>query len=72
MKQLPCASQPTGVLAWWLRQRMAARLLRVSGHLAMGHDTRAAQAVSRINRRLGRRLQVLPSKLERLPTGGEF
>ena len=50
----------------------AVPLRRVSERLAMGHYTRVTQAMSRMNRRSGRRLQVLRRKLEGLPTGGEL
>ena len=40
--------------------------------MAAGHYTRVTQAVSRMNRRPGRRLQVLQRKLEWLPTGEEL
>jgi hypothetical protein len=60
---------PKGVLAWWLRRRTAVPLRWVSERLAMGRYTRMMQAVSRMNRRPGRRLQVLQHKLDRLPTG---
>jgi hypothetical protein len=43
----------------------------MSERLAMGHYTWVTQAVSGMKRRPGRRLQVLPRKLERRPTGGE-
>jgi hypothetical protein len=38
----------------------------------MGQYNRLTQAVSRMNRRPGQRLQVLQRKQERLPTGEEL
>jgi hypothetical protein len=52
-----------------LRQRSAMSLWWVSERLAMGQYPRATRAVSRMNRRPGRRLQVLQRKLERRPIG---
>jgi hypothetical protein len=69
LARLSKGAAPKVVLAWWLRQRTAVPLRWVSERLAMGHYTRVTQAVSRMNRRPGRRLQVLQRKLERLPTG---
>jgi hypothetical protein len=40
--------------------------------LTRGRYTRIPQAMNRMSRRLGRRLQVLQRKLERLPTGEEL
>jgi REP element-mobilizing transposase RayT len=68
---LPKGAAPKVVLAWWVRQRTAVPLRWVSERLAMGHYTRVTQAVSRMNRRPGRKLQLLRRKLERLPTGRE-
>lgn len=44
-------------LAWWLRQRTTVSLRWVSGRLGMGHYTRVTQAVSRMNRKPGRKLR---------------
>ena len=60
------------VLAGWLRKRAAGPLRWVSERLAMGQYNRLTQAVSRMNRRPGQRLQVLQRKQERLPTGEEL
>jgi ABC-type cobalamin/Fe3+-siderophores transport system ATPase subunit len=50
-------------LAWWVRQRTTVPLRWVSQRLEMGHYSRVAQAVSRMRRRPGRRLEKLRSKL---------
>jgi energy-coupling factor transporter ATP-binding protein EcfA2 len=47
------------VLAWWVRQRTTAPLRWVSQRLGMGHYSRVSQAVSRMRRRPGRKLQQL-------------
>ena len=70
--RLSKGAAPKVVLAWWLRQRTAVPLRWVSERLAMGHYTRVMQAVTRMNRQPGRRLQGLQRKLERLTTGGEL
>jgi hypothetical protein len=64
LARLSKGAAPKGVLAWWLRQRRAVPLRRVSERLAMGHYTRMTQTVSRMNRRPGRRLPVPQRKLK--------
>ena len=44
-------------LAWWLRQRTAVSLRWVSEALSLGRYTRVTPAVSRMQRRPGRRLE---------------
>ncbi len=51
-------------LAWWLRSRTTVPLRWVSERLRMGHYTRVAQAVSRMERRPGPKLKQLRRKLE--------
>ncbi|MGA2866277.1 MAG: transposase [Verrucomicrobiota bacterium] len=50
-------------LAWWLRQRTTVPLRWVSERLGMGHSSRVAQAVSRMRRRPGRKLEKLRREL---------
>ena len=54
------------VLAWWLRRRTTVSLRWVSERLGMGHYTRVTQAVSRMERKPGRRLKQIRAKLEQL------
>ena len=56
-------------LAWWLRRRTTVSLRWVSERLSMGHYTRVTQAVSRAERRPGRKLNQIKRKLFRLGTG---
>src|SRR6266496_3213901 len=57
------------VMAWWLRRRTTVSLRWVSERLSMGHYTRVTQAVSRAERRPGRKLNQIKRKLFRLGTG---
>ncbi|MGA2751153.1 MAG: transposase [Verrucomicrobiota bacterium] len=50
-------------LAWWLRERTTVSLRWVSQRLGMGHYSRVSQAVSRMRRRPGRKLEKLKAKL---------
>jgi putative transposase len=50
-------------LAWWLRERTTVSLRWVSQELAMGHYTRVSQAVSRLQRKPGRKLGRLKRRL---------
>ena len=54
------------VLAWWLRRRTTVSLRWVADRLGMGHYTRVTQAISRTNRRPGRKLKQIKEKLLRL------
>ena len=54
------------VLAWWLRRQTTVSLRWVSDRLCMGHYTRVTQAVSRAERRPGRKLNQIKRKLLRL------
>ena len=55
------------VLAWWLRERTTVSLRWISEELAMGHYTRVSQAVSRLQRKPGRKL----ARLQRLLLAAE-
>ncbi len=59
------------VLAWWLRRRTTVSLRWVSERLCMGHYTRVTQAVSRAERRPGRKLNQIKRKLLRLGNAEE-
>jgi hypothetical protein len=72
LTRLSKGAAPKVFLAWWLRQRTTVPLRWVSERLAMGHYTRVTQAVSRMDRRPGRRPRALQRKLEPLPTGEEL
>jgi hypothetical protein len=50
-------------LAWWLRERTTVSLRWVSQELAMGHYTRVSQAVSRLQRKPGMKLERLKRRL---------
>ena len=50
-------------LAWWLRERTTVSLRWVGQTLAMGHYTRVTQAVSRMKRRPGRKLEAMKQRL---------
>jgi hypothetical protein len=50
-------------LAWWLRAQTTVSLRWVSQRLEMGHYSRVSQAVSRMARKPGRRLEKLKQKL---------
>jgi len=55
-------------LAWWLRRRTTVSLRWVSERLSMGHYTRVTQAISRAERRPGRKLNQIKRKLVRSGT----
>ena len=57
------------VLPWWLRQRTTVPLRWVTQRLEMGHDSRVTQAVSRMRRRPGPRLEKLRRKRLRAMNG---
>jgi hypothetical protein len=59
LAELPKGALEKTVLAWWLRQRTAVSLRWVGQLLEMGHYTRVTQAVSRMKRKPGRRLEKL-------------
>jgi len=59
MERLPKGALEKVALAWWLRRRTTVSLRWASERLGMGHYTRVTQAVSRVNRKPGRKLQRL-------------
>ena len=63
LADLPKGAPEKTVLAWWLRRRTAVSLRWVGQTLAMGHYTRVTQAVSRMNRKPGRKLEQLKRRL---------
>jgi len=62
-KQKPKWAGEKVALAWWLRERTTVSLRWVSQRLEMGHYSRVSQAVSRMARRPGRKLEKLKEKL---------
>jgi len=66
LRMLPKNAPEKVALAWWLRSRTTVPLRWVAERLRMGHYTRVTQAVSRMNRRPGRKLKPLRNKLEAL------
>jgi hypothetical protein len=48
---------------WWLRARTAVSLRWIGQMLGMGHYTRVTQAVSRMDRKPGRKLEQLRQRL---------
>ena len=63
LAQLPKGAAEKVALAWWVRQRTTVPLRWVSGRLDMGHYSRVTQAVSRMRRRPGRKLEKLRRRL---------
>src|SRR5437879_4609907 len=63
LRMLPKSAPEKVALAWWLRSRTTVPLRWVAERLQMGHYTRVTQAVSRMNRRPGRKLKPLRNKL---------
>jgi hypothetical protein len=63
LPRLPRAAAEKVVLAWWLRQHTTVPLKWVSHRLAMGHYSRVTQAVSRMRRRPGAKLEKFRRKL---------
>ena len=55
-------------LAWWLRRCTTVTLRWAGERLGMGHYTRVTQAVSRMNRKPGRKLRQLRERLLALET----
>jgi len=60
---MPKGAPEKTVLAWWLRRRTTVPLRWLGATLAMGHYTRVTQAVSRLNRKPGRKLERLKQRL---------
>jgi REP element-mobilizing transposase RayT len=63
---LPKGAPEKVALAWWLRGRTTVPLVWVSQRLQMGHYTRVTQAISRMNRKPGRKLKPLRDRLLKL------
>jgi hypothetical protein len=63
LEDLPKGAPEKTVLAWWLRERTTVSLRWIGEMLAMGHYTRVTQAVSRMSRKPGRKLQTLQQRL---------
>jgi hypothetical protein len=63
LEELPKGAPEKTVLAWWLRDRTTVSLRWVGQMLAMGHYTRVTQAVSRMSRHPGRKLEKLKQRL---------
>ena len=63
LKALPKGAPEKTVLAWWMRARTAVSLRWIGQILRMGHYTRVTQAVSRMNRKPGRKLEQLRQRL---------
>jgi hypothetical protein len=57
LEDLPKGAPEKIVLAWWLREWTSMSLRWVGQTLAMGHYTRVTQAVSRVGRQPGRKLE---------------
>ncbi len=62
LQRLPKSTPEKTVLAWWLRERTTVSLRWVSEELGMGHYTRVTQAVSRMNRKPGGKLEKLETE----------
>jgi REP element-mobilizing transposase RayT len=60
---LPRGAAEKTALAWWLRGRTTVSLRWVGQTLAMGHYTRVTQAVSRMDRKPGKKLEKLQRRL---------
>ena len=63
LRQLPKQAPEKTALAWWLRARTTVTLRWVSGELDLGHYTRVTQAVSRMQRQPGRKLEQMKRRL---------
>ena len=63
LEELPTGSPEKLVLAWWLRENTTVTLRWVAERLGMGHYTRVTQAISRMSRRPGRKLEKMKRKL---------
>jgi hypothetical protein len=66
LKDLPKGAAEKVALAWWLRKGTCVSLRWVSDRLGMGHYTRVTQAISRMRRRPGRRIEQLRRRSGRL------
>jgi hypothetical protein len=68
LSEAPLVESPQGAarkvaLAWWVRPRTTVPLRWVSERLGLGHYSRVTQAVSRVRRRRGRKLEKLRGNL---------
>ena len=63
LEELPKASPEKVVLAWWLRENTTVTLRWVTERLGMGHYTRVTQAIGRMSRRPGRKLEKVKRQL---------
>jgi len=63
LEELPKGSPEKLVLGWWLRENTTVTLRWVTERLAMGHYTRVTQAISRLSRRPGRKLEKMKRQL---------
>jgi REP element-mobilizing transposase RayT len=63
LEGLPKGAPEKSALAWWLREQTTVSLRWVGQTLAMGHYTRVTQAVSRLRRKPGRKLEKLKRRL---------
>src|SRR5262245_33318458 len=61
--KLPKEAAEKVALAWWVRQHTTVPLRWVGERLGMGHYSRVAQAVSRMRRRPGRKLEKFRRQL---------
>jgi hypothetical protein len=59
LAELPKSAPEKTVLAWWLRERTTVPLRWVSQELELGHYTRVTQAISRLKRKPGKKLEKL-------------
>ncbi|MGD1085556.1 MAG: transposase [Verrucomicrobiota bacterium] len=66
LDQLPKGAPEKVALAWWLRERTTVSLRWVAERLRMGHYSRVTQAVSRMKRRPGRRVQQIQRRIVKL------
>jgi len=63
LEELPKGAPQKLALAWWLRERTTVSLRWVSERLGMGHYTRVTQAISRMRRKPGRKLEGMKRQL---------
>ena len=63
LEEMPKGAPEKTVLAWWLRARTTVSLRWIGERLGMGHYTRVSQAVSRLSRKPGKRLEELKQRL---------
>jgi len=63
LEELPNGAPEKLVLAWWLRENTTVTLRWVTERLGMGHYTRVTQAISRMSRHPGRKLEKLKRRL---------